>query len=68
MGAIAVLDDDCESGRLGARGALAELYRLATLMVGDESQAAELVKTVVVRAEVDPCADAEGSVQAARLE
>jgi DNA-directed RNA polymerase specialized sigma24 family protein len=63
----AVVDSDCEDGRLKAQGAVAELYQLAALMVGNESQAAELVEAVVARTEVDPCADAEASVQRARL-
>lgn len=59
--------DDCESGRLRVQSAAAELYQLAALLVGEERQAAALVETAVARTEADPCADAEASVQAARV-
>lgn len=58
---------DCEGGRLRAQGAVAELYQLAALLVGDETRAAELVESVVARTEIDPCADADASVESARV-
>lgn len=59
-------DVDCENGRSKAQEAAAELYQLAALMLGDEARAVEAVETAVARTEVDPCADAEASVGAAR--
>lgn len=63
-------DSDCQSGRLkaqhAAHHAAVELYQLAALMLGDESQAADLVETTVAQTTVDPCAEAEASVDAAR--
>lgn len=58
--------DDCKGGRLKAQNAAAELYQLAALLVGDEPQAAALVEAAVARTEVDPCAEAEASFQAAQ--
>lgn len=59
--------DDCAQQRSTARSAAAELYQLAALMLGDDSQAAEVVEAAVARVETDPCADAEASFEAARL-
>lgn len=59
--------DDCEGGQVTVHDAATELYQLAALMLGDESQAAELVEDTVRRAIIDPCAEAEASVHAARL-
>lgn len=59
-------DLDCDNGRSRAQETAAELYQLAALMLGDETQAVEAVETAVARTEVDPCADAQASVNAAR--
>ena len=59
-------DFDCENKRSRAQETAAELYQLAALMLGDETQAVEAVETAVARTEVDPCADADASVGAAR--
>jgi hypothetical protein len=63
-------ENDCEKGqtkvRLTAQDAAAELYQIAALMLGDDSQAAEVVEAAVARTEIDPCADAEASFEAAR--
>lgn len=63
-------DSDCQSGRLKAQDAAhyaaVELYQLAVLMLGDESQAADLVETTVAQTKIDPCVEAEASVDAAR--
>ena len=59
--------DDCQNSRLRAQSAVAELYQLAAMLVGDEWQAAALLEAVVAQAEVDPCAEAEASVEAAQV-
>lgn len=60
-------DTDCEGGRLKAQDAAIELYQLAALMLGNESQAVDLVEAAVAGTDIDPCADAEASVNAARV-
>lgn len=60
-------NSDCEGGRSRAHDTAVELYQLAALMLNDESQAAELVEATVAQANIDPCADVDASVQAARL-
>lgn len=62
-----MLDSDCENGRSKAQETAAELYQLAALMLGDESQAAEAVEAAVAQTNIDPCADAKASAQAARI-
>lgn len=59
--------DDCRAGRLRAQSAVAGLYQLAALLVGDERQAASLVELAVARTDTDPCADAEASIKAAQV-
>jgi DNA-directed RNA polymerase specialized sigma24 family protein len=61
-----MVDSDCEGGQLKAQDAVAELYQLAALMLGDESQAAELVEDTVAQTRIDPCAEGDASVRAAR--
>ena len=60
-------EDDCKAGRSKAQSAAAELYQIAALMLGDDSQAAEAVEAAVAHVEIDPCANAEASLEAARL-
>lgn len=60
-------DSDCEGGRLNVHDAAVELYQIAALMLGDESQAVELVEATVARTNIDPCAEAEASVREACL-
>jgi hypothetical protein len=60
-------DSDCADARATVHETAAELYQIAALMMGDESQAVEVVETAVAKTNVDPCADGEASVQAARL-
>lgn len=62
-----MVDSDCEGGSSRVHDAAAELYQLAALMLSDESQAAELVEATVAQTNIDPCAEAEASVRAARL-
>lgn len=63
----------CEDGRLKEQDqdmvhdTAAELYQLAALMLGDETQAADLVEATVAQTDIDPCAKAAASVDAARL-
>ena len=57
---------DCEGGLLKAQDAAVELYQLAALMLGNESEALNLVESTVAEVEVDPCAEAEAAVDAAR--
>jgi len=59
-------DVDCENGRSRVQESAAELYQLAALMLGDETQAVEAVEAAVASTEIDPCADADASVSAAR--
>lgn len=59
-------DCDCTDGRITAQDAAAELYQLAALMLGDERQAAELAESAVAQTNIDPCAEAEASMNAAR--
>lgn len=61
-----MVENDCEGGRLKAQDAAAELYQIAALMLGDESQAVELVEAAVAQTTIDPCSEAEASVDAAR--
>jgi len=58
--------DDCEGGVLKAQDTAVELYKLAALMLGDESQALSLVESTVAEVEVDPCAPEDGAVDTAR--
>lgn len=60
-------ESDCEGARAAATDAAVELYQIAALMMGDEGQAVEVVETAVAKTNVDPCADAEASVEAARV-
>ncbi|HEX5233907.1 MAG TPA: hypothetical protein VFW25_01110 [Silvibacterium sp.] len=60
-------DNDCEGGRLTAHDAAIELYQIAALMLADESQAVEAVETAVAQTAIDPCAEAEASIEAARV-
>ncbi len=62
-----MVDDDCKDGLSKVHDTAAELYQLAALILGDETRAADLVETVVTRTNIDPCADAETSVNAARV-
>jgi hypothetical protein len=57
---------DCEGGVLRAQDTAVELYKLAALMLGDEGEALELVESTVADVEVDPCAEEDGAVDAAR--
>jgi DNA-directed RNA polymerase specialized sigma24 family protein len=57
---------DCEGGLLKAQDAAVELYQLAALMLGNESEALSLVESTVAQVEVDPCAEEETAVDAAR--
>lgn len=59
-------ESDCEGGRVKAHVAAAELYQIAALMLGDETQAVELVEAAVAQTSIDPCNEAEASVDAAR--
>lgn len=59
-------NSDCQGELMKAQDTAAELYQLAALMLGDESQAIELVEATVAQATINPCAEAEASVQAAR--
>jgi len=63
-----MVDSNCEGGLSKVHEAAGELYQLAALMLGDETTAADLVETVVTKADIDPCADAETSVNAARID
>lgn len=58
---------DCQGGHITAHDAAVELYQIAALFSGDESQAVELVESAVAQTSIDPCADAEASVNAARV-
>ncbi|HEX3470300.1 MAG TPA: hypothetical protein VHT28_03865 [Silvibacterium sp.] len=58
--------DDCEGGLLKAQDTAVELYQLAALMLGNESEALNLVESTVARVEVDPCTEADAAVDAAR--
>src|SRR5271165_920295 len=57
---------DCEGGLLKAQDAAVELYQLAALMLGNESEALNLVESTVAQVEIDPCAEEEAAVDAAR--
>jgi len=59
-------DSDCEGGLLKAQDAAVELYQLAALMLGNESEALNLVESTVAQVEVDPCAEEKAGVDAAR--
>jgi hypothetical protein len=59
---------DCQGGRASVHDAAVELYQIAALFSGgDENQAVELVETAVAQTSIDPCADAEASVNATRI-
>jgi hypothetical protein len=58
--------DDCEGGLLKAQDTAAELYKLAALMLGNESEALSLVESTVADVEVDPCAPEDEGVDTAR--
>jgi DNA-directed RNA polymerase specialized sigma24 family protein len=60
-------ESDCEGARAAATDVAVELYQIAALMMGDEARAVEVVETAVAKTNVDPCAEAEASVQAARV-
>jgi DNA-directed RNA polymerase specialized sigma24 family protein len=60
-------NSDCEGGQQKVHDAAVELYQLAALMLGDEAQAADLVEAAVAGTNIDPCAEAEASVDAARV-
>jgi hypothetical protein len=56
----ATIDNDCSgAGLLKAQDAALELFQLAALMLGSESDALSLVEQTVSQAEIDPCAQAE---------
>lgn len=59
-------DCDCADGRM--TDAAAELYQLAALMLGDERLAAELAEATVGQINIDPCAETEASMDAARVQ
>ena len=59
-------DGDCQDTRAKVQEAAGELYQIAALMMGDEAQAVELVEATVSEAKIDPCAEADASVKAAR--
>jgi hypothetical protein len=61
------MDGDYQGGLKTAHDAAKELYHLAALILGDETQAVELVETAVAKTSIDPCADPQASVDAARL-
>jgi DNA-directed RNA polymerase specialized sigma24 family protein len=59
---------DCQDGRAAVHDAAMELYQIAALFSGgDENQAVELVESAVAQTSIDPCADAEASVNATRV-
>jgi DNA-directed RNA polymerase specialized sigma24 family protein len=64
---IGTVNSDCEDGPQKVHQAAVELYQLAALMLGDESQAADLVEATVAQTTIDPCADSAASVEAARV-
>ena len=57
---------DCQDARAKVHETAGELYQIAALMMGDEAQAVELVEAAVSGTRIDPCAEADASVQAAR--
>jgi DNA-directed RNA polymerase specialized sigma24 family protein len=59
-------DADCEGGLLRAQDTAAELYQLAALMLGNESEALNLVEATVANVEIDPCAKEDAAVDLAR--
>ena len=59
-------DGDCDDARSRVHDAAGELYQIAALMMGDELQAVELVERAVAETRIDPCAEADASVEAAR--
>jgi DNA-directed RNA polymerase specialized sigma24 family protein len=62
-----MVDSDCGNARAAAHDAAADLYQIAALMMGDEGEAVDVVESAVAKTNVDPCADPEASVQAARV-
>lgn len=60
-------ESDCAGVQAAAHDAAVELYQIAALMMGDEGRAVEVVETAVAKTNVDPCADAEASVEATRV-
>jgi DNA-directed RNA polymerase specialized sigma24 family protein len=66
MEVIGMADSDCQDAQTRVHAAASELYQIAALMMGDESHAVELVEKVVGEARIDPCAEADASVEAAR--
>lgn len=62
-----MVNSDCEDGPLKVHQAAVELYQLAALMLGDESEAADLVEAAVAQTSIDPCAESEASIDAARV-
>jgi hypothetical protein len=59
-------DGDCEGALLKAQDTAVELYHLAALMLGSESEALHLVESTVAQVEVDPCAEQDAAVDIAR--
>jgi hypothetical protein len=60
MADIATIENDCTGAGLAeAQNAAVELYQVAALMLGSESDALALVEQTVSQIEIDPCAQAE---------
>jgi hypothetical protein len=57
---------DCEGSVRKAQETAVELYQIAALMLGDESEAANLVESTVADVDVDPCAAEESAVNSAK--
>ncbi len=57
--------DGCE-GSGTVRGMAVELFQLASLLVGDEAQALELIERSLATMEIDPCLDPEAAKEQAR--
>lgn len=57
---------DCQESRARVQEAAGELYQIAALMMGNESEAVALVEAAVSEARIDPCAEPNDSVEAAR--
>lgn len=56
---------DFQDARTRVQDAAGELYQLAALMMGNESEAVELVEAAVAQIRIDPCAEADASVREA---
>lgn len=59
-------DSNCRDARTRIHETAGELYQFAALIMGDETQAIELVETAVAQTQIDPCAEADASMHAAR--